>query len=106
MPNAELIEGNEEAPTSVRNRARTIRDAAERATGMNCYGGIVLNRAVGGLNAAAIERMLTFTGNRVVVVSGGAGEEAEATGITGTGHQIGVGHPAHRGLYDGIAAAE
>ena len=41
---------------------------AERATGMTCYGGIVLNRAVGGLNAEAVERMLTFTGNRAKVV--------------------------------------
>ncbi|MCA9071524.1 MAG: hypothetical protein KDA84_21505, partial [Planctomycetaceae bacterium] len=41
---------------------------AERATGMPCFGGIVLNRAVGGLNAAAIEHMLTFTGNRGKVV--------------------------------------
>jgi hypothetical protein len=41
---------------------------AERLTGQRCYGGIVLNRAVGGLNVAAIERMLTFTGNRGKVV--------------------------------------
>lgn len=41
---------------------------AERATGMPCFGGIVLNRAVGGLNAAAIEHMLTFTGKRGKVV--------------------------------------
>lgn len=41
---------------------------AERATGMTCFGGIVLNRAVGGLNAEAIERMLTFTGDKGRVV--------------------------------------
>jgi hypothetical protein len=41
---------------------------AERLTGQRCYGGIVLNRAVGGLNVAAIERMLTFTGNRGKVI--------------------------------------
>eukprot|EP00913_Durusdinium_trenchii_P023386 g21964.t1 len=41
---------------------------AERITGMKCFGGIVLNRAVGGLNAAAVERMVTFTGNRGKVV--------------------------------------
>ena len=37
---------------------------AERVTGQRCYGGIVLNRAVGGLNAEAIRRMVTFTGRR------------------------------------------
>ena len=41
---------------------------AERVTGMRCYGGIVLNRAVGGLNAEAIKRMMTFTGERAKVV--------------------------------------
>ncbi len=41
---------------------------AERATGMRCYGGIVLNRAVGGLNAAAVEQMVAFTGGRGKVV--------------------------------------
>ncbi len=41
---------------------------AERTTGQRCYGGVVLNRAVGGLNAAVIERMVTFTGNRGRVV--------------------------------------
>ncbi len=41
---------------------------AERLTGMRCYGGIVLNRAVGGLNVAAVERMLTFPGDRGKVV--------------------------------------
>ncbi|MEE2988991.1 MAG: DUF6282 family protein [Planctomycetota bacterium] len=41
---------------------------AERLTGQRCYGGIVLNRAVGGLNVAAIERMLTFTGDRGKVI--------------------------------------
>ncbi|MEE3366815.1 MAG: DUF6282 family protein [Planctomycetota bacterium] len=41
---------------------------AERATGQRCYGGIVLNRAVGGLNAEAIRRMVTFTGDRGKVV--------------------------------------
>ncbi|MEK6238298.1 MAG: DUF6282 family protein, partial [Planctomycetales bacterium] len=41
---------------------------AERLTGMRCYGGIVLNRAVGGLNAEAIRRMVTFTGGRGKVV--------------------------------------
>lgn len=41
---------------------------AERLTGQRCYGGIVLNRSVGGLNAAAIERMTTFTGDRARVV--------------------------------------
>lgn len=41
---------------------------AERLTGMRCYGGIVLNRAVGGLNAEAIRRMVTFTGDRARVV--------------------------------------
>jgi hypothetical protein len=41
---------------------------AERATGQRCYGGIVLNRAVGGLNAEAIRRMVTFTGERGKVV--------------------------------------
>ena len=41
---------------------------AERLTGQRCYGGIVLNRAVGGLNSAAISRMVTFSGNRGKVV--------------------------------------
>ena len=41
---------------------------AERLTGQRCYGGIVLNRAVGGLNAEAIQRMVTFTGGRGKVV--------------------------------------
>jgi hypothetical protein len=41
---------------------------AERVTGMRCYGGIVLNRATGGLNAEAVERMTTFTGGRGKVV--------------------------------------
>ena len=41
---------------------------AERLTGQRCYGGIVLNRSVGGLNVAAIERMMTFTGDRARVV--------------------------------------
>ena len=41
---------------------------AERLTGMRCYGGIVLNRAVGGINAEAVERMTTFTGGRGKVV--------------------------------------
>ena len=41
---------------------------AERATGQRCYGGIVLNRAVGGLNAEAVARMVTFTGERGKVV--------------------------------------
>ncbi len=41
---------------------------AERVTGQRCYGGIVLNRAVGGLNAEAIRRMVTFTGDRGKVV--------------------------------------
>ena len=41
---------------------------AERVTGQRRYGGIVLNRAVGGLNAEAIRRMVTFTGDRGKVV--------------------------------------
>ncbi len=41
---------------------------AEKATGMKCFGGIVLNRAVGGLNAEAVKRMLSFTGDRGKVV--------------------------------------
>jgi len=41
---------------------------AERVTGQRCYGGIVLNRAVGGLNPEAIRRMVTFSGNRARVV--------------------------------------
>ena len=41
---------------------------AEKVTGQRCYGGIVLNRAVGGLNAEAIERMVTFSGARAKVV--------------------------------------
>jgi len=41
---------------------------AERATGQRCFGGIVLNRAVGGLNAEAVARMVTFTGERGKVV--------------------------------------
>ena len=36
--------------------------------GIRCYGGIVLNHAVGGLNPFAIERMVTFTGQRAKVV--------------------------------------
>jgi len=35
---------------------------------MRCYGGIVLNRAIGGLNAEAVRRMVTFTGNRATVL--------------------------------------
>ena len=41
---------------------------AERATGMTCFGGVVLNRAVGGLNAEAIAKMLSFTGDKGRVV--------------------------------------
>ena len=41
---------------------------AEKVTGQRCYGGIVLNRAVGGLNAEAIRRMVTFSGERAKVV--------------------------------------
>lgn len=41
---------------------------AEKVSGQLCFGGIVLNRAVGGLNAAAIEKMLTFSGDRAKVV--------------------------------------
>ena len=42
---------------------------AERLVpGVRCYGGIVLNRAIGGLNAEAVERMTTFTGGRGKVV--------------------------------------
>jgi hypothetical protein len=41
---------------------------AERLTGQICYGGVVLNRAVGGLNPEAIRRMVTFTGGRGKVV--------------------------------------
>jgi hypothetical protein len=41
---------------------------AEKISGMRCYGGIVLNRAVGGLNSEAIERMVTFSGDRARVV--------------------------------------
>lgn len=41
---------------------------AERLTGMRCYGGIVLNRAVGGLNPEAIRRMVSFTGKKGKVV--------------------------------------
>lgn len=41
---------------------------AQKATGMRCFGGIVLNRAVGGLNAEAIERMVSFTGDQGKVV--------------------------------------
>lgn len=36
--------------------------------GLRCFGGIVLNRAVGGLNDEAIRRMVTFTGQRGKVV--------------------------------------
>lgn len=41
---------------------------AEKISGQLCFGGIVLNRAVGGLNAAAVEKMLTFSGERAKVV--------------------------------------
>jgi hypothetical protein len=41
---------------------------AEKVSGQLCFGGIVLNRAVGGLNAEAVEKMLTFSGNRAKVV--------------------------------------
>nr|MBC8289054.1 hypothetical protein [Planctomycetota bacterium] len=41
---------------------------AEKVSGQLCYGGIVLNRAVGGLNAEAVEKMLTFSGDRAKVV--------------------------------------
>ena len=41
---------------------------AERLTGQRCYGGIVLNRAVGGLNDEAIRRMVSFSGGRGKVV--------------------------------------
>lgn len=41
---------------------------AERLTGQKCFGGVVLNRALGGLNAEAIRRMVTFTGGRGKVV--------------------------------------
>ena len=41
---------------------------AEQETGQRCYGGVALNRAVGGLNPEAIRRMVTFTGGRGKVV--------------------------------------
>ena len=41
---------------------------AERLSGLPCFGGVVLNRAVGGLNAEAIRRMVTFSGGRGKVV--------------------------------------
>jgi hypothetical protein len=41
---------------------------AERLSGLTCFGGIVLNRSVGGLNANAIERMVHFSGKRAKVV--------------------------------------
>ncbi len=41
---------------------------AELETGQRCYGGVALNRAVGGLNPEAIRRMVTFTGGRGKVV--------------------------------------
>ena len=41
---------------------------AERLSGLTCFGGIVLNRAVGGINANAIERMVHFAGKRGKVV--------------------------------------
>jgi hypothetical protein len=41
---------------------------AEKISGQLCFGGVVLNRALGGLNAAAIEKMLTFSGERAKVV--------------------------------------
>jgi len=41
---------------------------AERLTGQRCFGGVVLNLALGGLNAEAIRRMVTFTGGRGKVV--------------------------------------
>ncbi|MCH8828134.1 MAG: hypothetical protein IID45_01005 [Planctomycetes bacterium] len=41
---------------------------AEKVTGMTCFGGIVLNRAVGGLNLEAVKRMLSFTGEHGKVV--------------------------------------
>lgn len=41
---------------------------AERLSGLPCFGGVVLNRAVGGLNSEAIKRMVTFSGGRGKVV--------------------------------------
>ena len=41
---------------------------AEKETGQRCYGGVALNRSVGGLNAEAIRKMVTFTGERGKVV--------------------------------------
>ena len=42
---------------------------AERLTGMTCFGGVVLNLALGGLNEEAIKRMVTFSGGRGKVVA-------------------------------------
>lgn len=41
---------------------------AEEETGMRCYGGIALNRAVGGLNAEAVRNMVAISGKRGKVV--------------------------------------
>lgn len=41
---------------------------AEQVTGQPCYGGVVLNHAVGGLNAEAIRRMVSLTGGRGKIV--------------------------------------
>jgi len=41
---------------------------AERLTGQICYGGIALNRAVGGLNAEAVRRLVLFPGGKGKVV--------------------------------------
>ena len=37
---------------------------------------------------------------------GRAGEKTESPGITAARHQFRVSHPAHRGLYDGVFAAQ
>jgi sialic acid synthase SpsE len=42
--------------------------AMEEVGGIEVFGGIVLNRSVGGLNAEAVRRMIQFTGHRGVVV--------------------------------------
>jgi hypothetical protein len=68
---ARIAKSNEMGALVFKNHFTMTADRAwlaERLTGMRCYGGIVLNRSVGGLNIAAVERMQSVTGGRGKVV--------------------------------------
>lgn len=68
---ARIARGRKMAALVLKNHFTMTADRAflaERLTGQRCYGGVVLNRSIGGLNAEAIRRMVSFSGNRGRVV--------------------------------------